>query len=292
MSAVLAAVFITFSLFMPAEAYAQESSPVAGQEKEVSDGADTGIEEDAGSADSAGAAAETEEADPSGNTGAGAEAEEQTDRGSSDGNAGTGEEAVSGENEDTGEDADAEEQAVSKEAGSSGENEETGTQSDPDLEEETDSSDTSGEPVLGSTPPDAADTSKGSVSYDYNATLCDPESGNYPGVYETALTPNSASEKDAPTIGMPSIADGNLDKPTTESPAIIQGAAVGYEEKTGPVDYKKLKDRVDPYTEFKVNVVEEKAQDGTVHKKLTGFDGTYVIVRLDVSEFCSKDEET
>ena len=292
MSAVLAAVFITFSLFMPAEAYAQESSPAAGQEKEVSDGADTGIEEDAGSADSAGAAAETEEADPSGNTGAGAEAEEQTDRGSSDGNAGTGEEAVSGENEDTGEDADAEEQAVSKEAGSSGENEETGTQSDPDLEEETDSSDTSGEPVLGSTPPDAADTSKGSVSYDYNATLCDPESGNYPGVYETALTPNSASEKDAPTIGMPSIADGNLDKPTTESPAIIQGAAVGYEEKTGPVDYKKLKDRVDPYTEFKVNIVEEKAQDGTVHKKLTGFDGTYVIVRLDVSEFYSEDEKT
>ena len=60
---------------------------------------------------------------------------------------------------------------------------------------------------------------------------------------------------------MPSIADGNLDKPTTESPAIIQGAAVGYEEKTGPVDYKTLKDRIEPYTEFKVNVVEEQAQD-------------------------------
>ena len=43
---------------------------------------------------------------------------------------------------------------------------------------------------------------------------------------------------------MPSIADGNLDKSTTESPAIIQGAAVGYEEKTGPADYKTLKDRI------------------------------------------------
>lgn len=135
----------------------------------------------------------------------------------------------------------------------------------------------------------AGDAAKGAISYDYNATLCDPDSGNYPGVYETALTPKSASDKDAPTIGMPSIADGNLDKPTTESPAIILGAAVVYEEKTGPVDYKTLKDRVEPYTEFKVDVVEETAQDGSVHKKLTGFDGTYVIVRLDVSEFYSVD---
>ena len=134
------------------------------------------------------------------------------------------------------------------------------------------------------------------VTYDYNADLYAPESsqseeqpgGDYPGVYSVKIDPNQASEEDAPTIGMPSIADQNLDEPTTESPAIIQGAAVGYEEKTGPVDYTTIKERTEPYSEFEQSITEEKAQDGSVHKKLTGFDGTYVILRLDVGNFFSE----
>ena len=126
------------------------------------------------------------------------------------------------------------------------------------------------------------------VSYDYNAALYDPESGDYPGVYAVKVDPNSESAENAPTIGMPSIADKNLDTPTTESPAIIQGAAVSYEEKTGPVEYTKIEgrpDKPDPYSEYQVKIMEEQAQDGTTHKKPTGFDGTYVIVRVDVSSF-------
>ena len=129
------------------------------------------------------------------------------------------------------------------------------------------------------------------VSYDYNATLYKPETGNYPGVYVTELTPNSADAQNAQTIGFPSIADQNLDKPTTESPAIIQGAAVGYENKIGPVDYEKIKDRIAPYDEFMYKIIEEQVTDAsgktTVHKKMSGFDGTYIIARLDVSQFFS-----
>ena len=128
------------------------------------------------------------------------------------------------------------------------------------------------------------------VDYVYDAELYDPDSGDYPGVYTTQITPNEASAEEAKTsqtIGMPSIADQNLDTPTTESPAIIQGAAVGYEEKTGATEYTTLRDRPEPYSEFTVKVVEEQGADGTTHRKLSGFDGTYVIVRLDVSPFFS-----
>ena len=127
------------------------------------------------------------------------------------------------------------------------------------------------------------------VVYVYNATLFNNDSANYPGVYSTKITPNKDSAetaKTAQTIGIASIADENLaNAPTTESPAIIQGAAVGYEEKTGATEYTKIKDRPEPYSEFRVKAMDEKGQDGTTHRKLTGFDGTYVIVRLDVSEF-------
>ena len=126
------------------------------------------------------------------------------------------------------------------------------------------------------------------VSYDYDAALCDPDSGDYPGVYTTQIAPNEASAEEAKTsqtIGMSSIADQNLDTPTTESPAIIQGAAVGYEEKTGATEDTTIKERPDPFSEFTVKVLEEQASDGTTHRKLSGFDGTYVIVRLDVSSF-------
>lgn len=145
----------------------------------------------------------------------------------------------------------------------------------------------------------AAAPEQDGVTYDYNANLYAPETsqdpeqpgGDYPGVYEAQIVPNYASEEDAQTVGMPSIADPNLEKPTLESPAIIQGAAVGYEEKTGPVDYETIKERVEPYSEFKYTIMEETAQDGTVHKKLTGFDGTYVILRLNVEEFFSQADD-
>ena len=144
------------------------------------------------------------------------------------------------------------------------------------------------------------------VSYDYNAGLYSEvvrDGKPYAGVYETQVKQNAdggtettvdnggkyveAAKQD--TIGMPSIADKNLpDKPTTESPAIIVGAAVGYEEKTGAVEYKTNKERDAPYSEFKWNIVDEKKpEDKTSHKKLTGYDGTYVVVRLDVSDFFS-----
>ena len=129
------------------------------------------------------------------------------------------------------------------------------------------------------------------VTYDYNAGLYDPDSGDFPGVYTTVIEPNSFTADQAPTIGMPSIADGNLDVPTTESPAIIQGAAVGYEEKTGPVEYTAIKERPEPYSDYRVTILEEKAQDGTVHKKPSGFDGTYVITRLDVSAFFDQEAD-
>ena len=146
----------------------------------------------------------------------------------------------------------------------------------------------------------AASEQQGKVTYDYNAELYAPETshdaeqpgGEYPGVYSAQINPNNAAAEDAETIGMPSIADPNLDKPTLESPAIIQGAAVGYEEKTGPVDYTVIKERPDPYTDFKYSILEEKAQDGSTHKKLSGFDGTYVILRLNVENFFSEVSET
>ena len=130
---------------------------------------------------------------------------------------------------------------------------------------------------------EALDTA--AASYDNNAVLYDTTTSNYQGVYTVELSANTADAANAPTIGIPSIADATLaDAPTTESPAIIQGAAVGYETKTGAVEYAKIKDRVKPYSEFTYQIVEEQAQDGTMHKKLTGFDGTYVIVRLEVSK--------
>ena len=124
------------------------------------------------------------------------------------------------------------------------------------------------------------------VTYDYNAGLYDPASGNYIGVYSTQLNPN---ENAGATVGMPSIADANLDTPTTEAPAIIQGAATGYENRLGPVNYEVIKERVDPYTDYKVTIMDEQGQDGTVHQKPTGFDGTYVVTRLDVGELFDGD---
>lgn len=133
------------------------------------------------------------------------------------------------------------------------------------------------------------------ISYDYDATLYSPtgnEADTYTGVY-TATLQNNAGAQDPQTIGFPSIADANLpDAPTTESPAIIQGAAVGYEQKTGAVEYTKIKDRDEPYADFTYTILEEQGPDGTVHKKLSGFDGTYVIARLNVDDIFANNPGT
>lgn len=126
--------------------------------------------------------------------------------------------------------------------------------------------------------------------YDYDAVPYLPDTKNYPGVYVTQpLVPNGLEAANAKTIGFPEIADQNLTEPTTKSPAIIQGAAVGYEERLGPTDYKTIKDRIEPYTDFMFKIIEEAVTDAsgntTVHKKPSGFDGTYIIARLDVSNF-------
>ena len=136
-------------------------------------------------------------------------------------------------------------------------------------------------------------TTNSRIVYVYNSTLFNEDSTNYPGVYTTKIKPNSYSVETAATaatIGIESIADGNLDKPTTESPAIIQGAAVGYDNRISATEYELIdpnRPRPEPYSEFTVKIMEEQGQDGTIHKKPSGFDGTYVIVRLDVSEFLS-----
>ena len=64
------------------------------------------------------------------------------------------------------------------------------------------------------------------------------------------------------------------------------GAAVPYEEKTGPAEFTVIGggSLYAPYSYFRYSVLEEKAADGSVHRKLSGFDGSYVIIRVDVSE--------
>ena len=130
------------------------------------------------------------------------------------------------------------------------------------------------------------------VVYVYNSTLFNNDSKNYAGVYVTkALEKNTldaVAAANQATIGVESIADKNLTAPTTESPAIIQGAAVGYDKRLGPTEFELIdpnRPRPEPQAEFKVKILEEKGTDGTVHKKPSGFDGTYVIIRLDVSKF-------
>ncbi len=131
--------------------------------------------------------------------------------------------------------------------------------------------------------------------YTLNAKLL---SGNtygrkYPGVYTVkALSADKVTDNNM-TIGIPSLNDKLTlaTKPTSESPAIIMGAAVPYEEKTGPVDYKKLSDNsvlYAPYSKFRYQIIEEANLNGSgTHKKMSGFDGTYLIIRVDVSDIVS-----
>ena len=114
------------------------------------------------------------------------------------------------------------------------------------------------------------------------------------GVYEVKAVVGDKMDGDSPkTIGIPSIAKQNLkDGPTTEAPAIIMGAANGFETKTGPVEWTmndglSEDDITAPYSYFRHRVIDEKVTDAdgnvSIHKKASGFDGSYYIVRVDVS---------
>ena len=119
------------------------------------------------------------------------------------------------------------------------------------------------------------------VTYGREATLM--PGGAHPGVYTVTVQPSDT----ALTMGIPSIAKQTLeDHPTTESPAIIMGAAVPYEVKTGPTEFTVIEggSLYAPYSYFRYNIINEQAADKTWHKKLSGFDGSYVIIRVDVSE--------
>ena len=128
-------------------------------------------------------------------------------------------------------------------------------------------------------------------TYTRNATLVEGSTG----IYEVKAQVGDINTGDKiATMGIPSVAKQNLENaPTTESPAIIMGAAVGYEIKIpGQVAYTKLKARTSPLDKFGFRIVNEAMTnaDGytTYHKKLSGFDGSYYIMRVDVSDILSK----
>ena len=109
------------------------------------------------------------------------------------------------------------------------------------------------------------------------------------GVYTVTAEPGA--DKATATIGIPSVAKQTLaDHPTTESPAIIMGAAVNYETKTGPTEYTPIPGAslVAPYSYFRWSVIQEQIQDEagniTTHSKLSGFDGSYYIIRINMSD--------
>ncbi len=117
------------------------------------------------------------------------------------------------------------------------------------------------------------------TNYDLDATATSDSLAERPGVYTVKATVNSTGDnpKTAETIGIPSVAKQNLAKQATkELPAIIMGAAVNYELRTGPTEFTLIsgKTLVAPYSYFRWGVMEEqtKETDGsiTVHKKLSG----------------------
>lgn len=127
-------------------------------------------------------------------------------------------------------------------------------------------------------------------NYTANATATAEQLANNPGVYETQA--QAGADKSTATIGIPSVSKQNLENnPTEESPAIITGAAVNYEEKTGPTEFtpKEGATLVAPYSEFRWSVIDEQVKDAdgniTTHKKLSGFDGTYYIIRVDLMPY-------
>ena len=125
--------------------------------------------------------------------------------------------------------------------------------------------------------------------YTLNATLME----GTPGVYLVEAEVGATNTGDNPaTIGIPSVSKQKLsDMPTTETPAIVTGAAVNYETKTGPTEFTPIEgaELIAPYSYFRWNVIMEERKDAdgnplAPHKKLSGFDGSYYIIRIDVSQ--------
>jgi len=120
------------------------------------------------------------------------------------------------------------------------------------------------------------------TAYTRDAILMDGHPyGDYPGVYSVAAV---KGDRDA-TLGISSISKDNLNAPTKESPAIVMGAAVPYEKRTGMTTFTRIdgKTLYAPYSYFRYSFINEQGPDGTTHTKLSGFDGSYVIIRVDVS---------
>ena len=125
--------------------------------------------------------------------------------------------------------------------------------------------------------------------YTLEAKLIDGD--NMPGVYSVTAVPGQSIEAEN-TIGIPSVSKQTLaNEASKELPAIIMGAAVNFEKKTGPTTYERIgedTERIAPYSYFRWGVMDEqiKEKDGTTstHKKLSGFDGSYYIIRVNVSE--------
>ena len=124
--------------------------------------------------------------------------------------------------------------------------------------------------------------------YTRNALAIDLK--NLPGVYTATAYPGD--NKETATMGIPSVSKQTLTAehgPTTESPAVIMGGAVGYEDRIpGTSDFIVHKERIAPYSYFRYGVMDEAGPDGTSHKKLSGFDESYYIIRVDVSEIIEK----
>ncbi|MCR5235843.1 MAG: InlB B-repeat-containing protein, partial [Lachnospiraceae bacterium] len=139
------------------------------------------------------------------------------------------------------------------------------------------------------------------TSYDLNAENTG-NTGYYPGVFWATAEKNGASAQN--TLGIPEISKDNLTEiPTQTSPAIICGAATPYEKRTGFTDFTVITningvqgrdgELYPPYSNFRYEVVKEKNanysnQYQEVREVLAGFDGTYYIIRLDVSELIAQ----
>ena len=122
------------------------------------------------------------------------------------------------------------------------------------------------------------------TSYTRDAVLKDGT--GYPGVYYVQVSKDDVTVSNA-EIGIPSIAKQNLERPTTESPAIIMGAAVPYETRTGYTTFTKKAGGAlyPPYSYFRYSMIEEQNHNTSgTHLKMSGFDGSYVIIRVDVSD--------
>lgn len=125
------------------------------------------------------------------------------------------------------------------------------------------------------------------VNYTKNATPY----GEWAGVYTAVAEPREVNG----TIGISSIAKQNLTaEPTTQKPAIIMGAASPFEKKIGPVEFQTIREGATttaPYKYFRYTITEERNPNGAggSHKKMSGFDGTYYIIRVDISRFFEGD---